>query len=423
MIMSNIKYNKVRGRIGLFLMMVSLLLTSCVDYDDATRAVSVNIQLVMPEEFTNGSDYEGHTVTITRRSSGAQLTAVTNAEGIASFEGLIPDVYAVSTSWDITSEEYAQYTGDEVVTEGAVVSGNINTQLLAEDYTSVPLSLSTQLSINRSLVIGKVFSAGCKDNNNKNYLACQYIELYNQSNEPIDVAGLYIGLTETNSTPAYTLEQLAEVYDSKVLMLKQIFRIPTDQEKIVQPGGTIVIANSAIDHTQLASAAPNLLDADFDVNDTRARNAYTNNPAVPDLELIYTYSASLSFMNLVQGGATGIVIFRTEDNVADWELAYNYGKTSGSRWKVMPKQYVMDGVEILARKASTGVDIKTKRFYDDIDAGYTNINATTGYTGEVFYRKTSDRRGSDGHKILQDTNNSTNDFQISTTIAPREYDD
>ena len=35
--------------------------TSCIDYDDVTREVSVDIQLVMPEEFTQGSDMEGHT--------------------------------------------------------------------------------------------------------------------------------------------------------------------------------------------------------------------------------------------------------------------------------------------------------------------------------------------------------------------------
>ena len=384
--------------------------------------MSVDIQLVMPEEFTQGSDMEGHTVTISQLNGGNVLTATTNAQGVASFHGIIPDVYNVSTSWDITSEEYTQLTGDPIVNEGAVVSGNINSQLLSDDNTTTPLRLSTQLSINRSLVIGKIATSGCKDNKNKNYIADQYIELYNQSDKEIDVAGLYIGLVEAEKTPAYTLEQLKDSFNNEVVLLKQIFRIPVDADCKVAPGGTVVIANCAIDHTVNASASHNLLTADFDVNDSRAKPQFVNNPDVRDIELAYTYLAALPIMNLVQGGPCSLVIFRTDDNIADWDLTYAYGKTKGNQWKVLPKKYVIDAVEIL-KNSSKGIDLATKRLYDDLDAGYTNIEAASGYTGEIMYRKTSSRRGKDGHKILQDTNNSTADFKVSTTIGVREYDE
>ncbi len=412
----------ITGLFSCSLLFTICFLTSCIDYDDVTREVSVDIQLVMPEEFTQGSDMEGHTVTLTQLNSPNTLTATTDAQGVASFKGIIPDVYSVSTSWDITPEEYTQLTGDPIVNEGAVVSGNINSQLLTEDQSTTPLRLNTQLAINRSLVIGKIASSGCKDNNNKNYVVDQYIELYNQSDKEIDVAGLYIGLVESNSTPAYTLPQLEEKFNNEVIMLKQVFRIPLDVDHKVAPGGTVVIANCAIDHTVNASASHNLLTADFDVNDTRPKNAYVNNPDVRDMDLVYTYVSSLPIMNLTQGGPCALVIFRTDDNIEDWDLAYNYGKTSGNQWKVMPKKYVIDAVEIL-KKSAKGIDLATKRFYDDLDAGYANIEAASGYTGEIMYRKTSSRRGKDGHKILQDTNNSTADFKVSTTIGIREYDE
>lgn len=425
--MRNIKNKNIAGKTWAVLLSCLvgtglLSLSSCIDYDDVTREVSVDIQLVMPEEFTQGTDMEGHTVTLTQLNGQNTLSATTNAQGVASFQGIIPDVYSVSTSWDITSEEYTQLTGDPIVNEGAVVSGNISQQLLTENQSTTPLRLATQLSINRSLVIGKIASSGCKDNNNKNYVADQYIELYNQSDKEIDVAGLYIGLVESNSKPAYTLEQLQESFNSDVVLLKQAFRIPVDADCKVAPGGTVVIANCAIDHTVNASASHNLLTADFDVNDTRTKNAYVNNPDVRDMELAYTYVATLPIMNLVQGGPCSLVIFRTDDNIADWDLTYNYGKTSGSQWKVLPKKYVIDAVEIL-KNSSKGIDLATKRFYDDLDAGFTHIEAASGYTGEIMYRKTSSRRGKDGHKILQDTNNSTADFKVSTTIAIREYDE
>lgn len=425
--MRNIKNKNIAGKTwtGLLSCLVGtglLSLSSCIDYDDVTREVSVDIQLVMPEEFTQGSDMEGHTVTISQLNGGNVLTATTNAQGVASFHGIIPDVYNVSTSWDITSEEYTQLTGDPIVNEGAVVSGNINSQLLSDDNTTTPLRLSTQLSINRSLVIGKIASSCCKDDNKKNYLADQYIELYNQSDKEIDISGLYIGLVESEPTPAFTLEQLAEKFNSEVVLLRQIFRIPVDADFKVAPGGTVLIANCAIDHTVNASASHNLLSADFDINDTRVKNAFVNNPDVPDLDLIYTYSSGLPYMNLVRGGPNAIVIFRTEDNIDDWDLTYSYGKTKGNQWKVLPKKYIIDAVEIL-KNSSKGIDLATKRLYDDLDAGYTNIEAASGYTGEIMYRKTSSRRGKDGHKILQDTNNSTADFKVSTTIGIREYDE
>ena len=425
--MRNIKNKNIAGKTwaGLVSCLAGaglLSLSSCIDYDDVTREVSVDIQLVMPEEFTQGSDMEGHTVTISQLNGGNVLTATTNAQGVASFHGIIPDVYNVSTSWDITSEEYTQLTGDPIVNEGAVVSGNINSQLLSDDNTTTPLRLSTQLSINRSLVIGKIASSGCKDNNNKNYVADQYIELYNQSDKEIDVAGLYIGLVESNSKPSYTMEQLAESFNSDVVLLKQVFRIPLDADCKVAPGGTVVLANCAIDHTANAAASHNLLTADFDVNDTRPKNAYINNPDVRDMDLIYTFSSGLPYMNLMQGGPCGVVIFRTDENIDDWDLTYDYGKTKGNQWKVLPKKYIIDAVEIL-KNSSKGIDLATKRLYDDLDAGYTNIEAASGYTGEIMYRKTSSRRGKDGHKILQDTNNSTADFKVSTTIAIREYDE
>jgi hypothetical protein len=67
--------------------------------------------------------------------------------------------------------------------------------------------------------------------------------------------------------------------------------------------------------------------------------------------------------------------------------------------------------------------VSTKRLYPTLDAGYTNIEGKSGWTGEVVYRRTSDKRADDGHLILVDTNNSSNDFHVSTTIKPRQYDE
>lgn len=392
-------------------------MASCVNYNDATTAVSVNVQVVAPEEFTKTGDLSGQIVTLTNNNKQSQQ-AITDANGIATFDDIIPDVYSISTSWYVTEDTYKQLTGKDIKDQFAVVSGSALNELIKGDDE---IKVKSNLVIAKALVIGKIYYAGAKDDNNKNYLHARYIEIYNQSNEPVNVKGLYIGLVESNSTPAYTLEQLHSEYNDSVVMLKQIFQIPTDQDYMVEPGGTVLLTNSAIDHsTNGASSQPNLLTADFEAKDEKGKTI--NNPAVKGLNLIYTNTSGLSYMNILQSGPSSIVIFRTDANINDWPVVYNYGKTKGTQQKAMPKRFIIDAVEILKYKA-TGVETANKRFYNDLDAGYTNINSTTGYTGEVVYRKTSTRKGKDGHKILQDTNNSSDDFKVSTTIKIREYDD
>ena len=391
-------------------------LTSCVDYSDATSETSTRVQILMPKEFTGTSTLAGHEVILQQGST--RLSATTDANGVATFNGIIPDVYDISCSWEITEAEYHQATGSNQSVSGCTVSGSQNSLLIKEEQT---ITLSTQLSINQDIIIGKIYYAGSKDNNNRNYMAGRFIEIYNQSNKEIDVAGFYIGLVEAESTQAYTLQNLHDAYADSVVLLKQIFRIPATTSHKVAAGGSVLIVNSAIDHTaNNTSMEYDLSGADFEAKDYSS-NPVQNNPATPALELIYTMYPSISNMNLVQSGPCGVVIFRTDEDPASLPTTYPYGKTSGNQWKLLPKRMILDAVEVLSNK-NTGVDVATKRLYDDLDAGYTYINSTSGRNGEVVYRKTS-KHATDGHAVLMDTNNSSNDFKVSTTIKPREYDE
>ena len=399
-------------------MFVSIqLLSGCVDYNDEAKAISTTIQINAPVEFTSGGNLSGRTVTLTS-NSGNTLTAKTDDKGMAEFHQIIPDVYTISTSWDIDQAEYTVATG-KAASEGyfATISGNSNNQLIKSDNK---ISLNTNLVAGASLLISKMYYAGSKDNNNKNYGAGLFFEIYNQTNSDIDVSGLYIGLIETNSTPAYTLDNLKDVYKDTVVLCKQIFRIPITSSHMIAPGGTIILTNSAIDHTINGAHEFNLLNADYEAKDVTGKTV--NNSATPALDLIFNNLTNFSKMNLLNSGPNGIIIFRTKENVAYFKTTYPYGKTKGNLYSLVPKKYVIDGVDIL-KYSATGVDLATKHMSEDIDGGYTNINAISGYNGEVIYRKTSTRRGTNGHKILQDSNNSINDFQTSTTINIREYDE
>ena len=399
-------------------LLATLLLASCIDYDDVSREVSVQVQLQMPAEFTQGSDYEGHEIVLTQGST--KLIATTNAEGIATFHGLIPNVYDISCSWEISSDDYITLTGEQAVSNGCTVSGSINEQLVSEAQEQSPVVLPLNVAVKRDIVIGKIAASGSKDANNRNYLAGKYIELYNQANDSVDVSGLYIALLESSSPQPYTLDNLHEDYADSVVIVKQVFQIPADQPCLVAPGGTVLLTNSATDHSDVNAFEYDLTDADFESKDQTG--AMMNNPATPALITSFTIFARNATMNLMQGGPCGVIIFRTTEDIASWPHTYGYGKTSGSLYYLcVPKRVILDGVDYLKNR-TTGIDISSKRLYADIDAGYTHIEAVSGYTGEVVYRRTASV-APDGHKILMDTNNSLNDFKLSTTIGPRQYDE
>ena len=81
---------------------------------------------------------------------------------------------------------------------------------------------------------------------------------------------------------------------------------------------------------------------------------------------------------------------------------------------------MVDGVDILKYRSDGTVDVSTKRFYDYIDAGYTNINAVNGYNGEVVYRVVESWTD-DGRALLKDTNYSLDDWACTTGINIGEY--
>lgn len=403
----------------LLIFLLPFLLQSCIDYNDATEAISVAIQVTSPEGYPE-ANLQGHQITL----SGAHtFTATTDANGVAHFENIIPDVYNASTSWKVSAAEYAEKTGKPVENKNYTISGNLTaTKFATTDET--PVAMGTVITQDQSILIGKVYYQGCKDDNNKNYIYADYLELYNNSDEDIDVAGLYVALLESAvgaGSPHYPIEYIT-TQDS--VIAKQVFRIPADNPFMVKPGGTVLLVNSAVDHTKKgASTQPNLLDADFEAKD-KNNNKHENNPAVPELIQIFS-TTTITYMNLMNGGPCGVIIFETDEDVAvDWMnnyLTYKYGYSSGVQYMKIPTRFIVDAVDVLKYNGETGVDTNTKRLFDYLDAGFAYTEAKTGYDGRLVRRKVASVT-EDGRKILQDTNNSANDFDATDNLTQRIYE-
>ena len=266
------------------------------------------------------------------------------------------------------------------------------------------------------VVISKIYYGGtpkAESSTGKNYLDGQYIEIYNQSSDTLDLGGLYIGNGEADSnTLMWNISRIKEAYNDSTITMKQIFRIPSCSKSILAPGASIVICNSAMDHTAISSYESDLSGADFEVRDIKGNK--TNHANVDSLQLTYTAYSAITYMLLSQAGPLHLSLFSaTDDEIAALQDTYQYGKEKGNVYKRVPAKYVIDGIELMNKNYS---DAEYKHLYDTIDAGY---QICTSYSGETYYRKSA--RLLTNRIVLADTDNSTNDLAVSTTIRPREY--
>lgn len=282
------------------------------------------------------------------------------------------------------------------------------------------------------LVISKVFYSASKNaSGSGNYIAGQYIEIYNNREEEVEISGMYVALIESESAAsAYTQAVIEADADLKSklggkIVVKQIFQIPTDKTYTIGAGKSIIICNSAIDHTTGAVTGHDLSGADFEVKTTNAK--YPHNDAVPAMTLVYTMNPTLDFMNLSYTGTSsaGVVLLKNNASAivtAEDKLVYGYNKDKGNLFALVNPYYAIDAVEILGNVKSKGVDATLKRLNDTYDAGIASTTAEGGYNGETVYRKTAFVMA-DGRKVLYDTNNSSVDFQASAAIQPRAFDE
>lgn len=390
----------------LLTVLCAAFLTSCDKTDDTTQSLTFDVQVTMPEGFAEGVFYSNQTVTITK--GALTYSAVTDSVGIAHFTNVIPDVYDLSTSWEMAGEDYVLLSDTVVQNTDVVIAGSLLTLTIVSNE---PITLATTLSLKQGLLISKIYYAGRKDDLSKNYTADQYIELFNNSDEDIAVDSLYFAFTDTESTAAFPASA-----NTGFIYAKQVFQLPgTGNQYVVKPGETVLIVNSAIDHTVSVSTSLNLTTATFEAKNIKNNN----NVDVAGLNLIHTAYSTIPSMNFLTGGDATVVLFRTVENASAFVTTYKPGATSGSLFMKVPVNTVIDGVECLKNKATTGPDANSKRLYSFIDAGYQFISATTGYTGEVIARKKASE--ANGRVYLVDTNNSTNDFLVSATIKPGEF--
>jgi len=391
----------------LFLLLMAV--NACRVEADLVAVSKVFVTVKMPESVKEDIQFGNKTVTI--RSQRLTYTVQTNESGVAEFKNIVPDIYNVYASWNLTPEEYVAIADSLVESKEALISGIISqVKIFSEDS----IQLETLLSEKQSLLISKVYAWGTKDNNNSRYDADGYIEIFNNSDEIQYLDSVYLALLEGDSPMAFP----AALFPN-TLHARQIYQFPgTGKQYPLDPGQSVVICNSARNHTTGSATSVNLQTSEFEFKGDK----YPNNNAAIAMKLIFTSYLAIKEINFQPAGNHCLCLFRTNKNVLNFPLDYVPGKTSGNQFMRFDSDDVFDGVEALKYRPD-GLYKNYKRFQKFIDAGYISISNTSGLNHESVERKVDTQRSSAAGRIyLKDTNNSQEDFVNVTDPTPKKYD-
>ena len=273
-------------------------------------------------------------------------------------------------------------------------------------------------SVSGNLVISKVFYAGSKTlaDSPKNYTLNQYIELYNNSADTLDLKGVYLALANTDGgTAAWTAQDMAEAHKDSAVV-KQIFQLSPDATFRLDPGKSVVIANCAVNHSDAATGGVDLSAADFEAKSENKTYKDSHNAAVAELKLVSTFGTT-DFINLLNAGPASVMLLAADTNLEKCPKTFANGKTKGSEYTIVPLYKSIDCVDIVKQKTPSADD---KRFAQSYDAGYACTASADNFNGQAVVRKTAFVT-SDGRTVLFDTNNSSTDFESTGDLALRTY--
>lgn len=273
-----------------------------------------------------------------------------------------------------------------------------------------------------SMVISKVFYNGMKNDAGKAYLSASYIQLFNNSTDTLDIAGMFVGMVESHSSAdqAWNLAAMEAEGKKDSVAIKQLYQIPTDKEYRVNPGQSIVITNAAFNHNSVAAVAPDLTNADFEVKSQNNLYKDYHNEAVPALVTIHTCTATMDFINFVTTGPGAIVLLAYNLDLTKCSDGFQHGKTSGNAIKFVPAYKIIDAVDVVANTKTATPSADQKRIPTNHDAGFTSQATQGGNNAEAIVRKTAFVTSA-GRTVLYDTDNSSVDFMVTTDLAIRAY--
>lgn len=385
------------------------VLAACARFSDpyAASLQPVTVYAIYPAGHADAV-HSGATVRFEEISSGSAWVAATDAQGAVRVQ--IPTgIFRISLS-DRQGRDIYNGTLDRIVVDGP-------------QSLNLPLSYS----LAGTLVVKELYVGGCsKAPQEGTWQSDQYVLLHNNDSEPVCLDGLCFGtLTPYNSNGVNHWLGADGSLPDFAPVVTVVWKFPGDgTSHPLAPGEDALIAlRGAIDHTAEYPLSVNLNRPDCYVcyNPTYFPNPLYH-PAPGDrirqdhiLEVaVKTGQANA---NVTSISSPAFVIFRAQDTTIEDFLARPdvIQATPGASADVVvkvPWEWVIDAVEVFNGSSSGNA----KRIPAAVDAGYVTQSET--FKGRSLMRRTDEEASAAaGFEILEDTNNSSNDFYERETAS------
>ncbi len=434
------------------MMILAMVMTSCEKDDEPIiKPINYTVTVNFGENF-NSKEAGNVSLTLTSTTSNKTYKLTTDKSGKAIFKNIIPDTYNISASVKLKKEEFKNLFGYDIF-QDEITFNAVADKIMINRESELTKKLVLSSSKIGGLLFKQIYYAGSDRFNGASFRDL-FFEIYNNSNEVIYADKLYFGIVYGNmrsSQKPYT--QKDGQYDWKksfnqtkgdksntdYTYVDHIYQIPGNgKDYPIKPGESIVIAETAINHKEpLTITLPNgksmvnevknpeltidLSNATFEVNLTEyfksiGRRPYifeVDNPSVPNMNVIYNVQNMDLILDML--GRDSFILFRTDDIQKYDKLPTPNVSLINQKTKLymqIPNDIIIDGVEVNAEDNSR---LFPRRLNPAIDGGYAFV-PKGAYSSQAIVRKVV--KEVDGRKILQDTNNSTNDFEVIDVPVP-----
>lgn len=385
---------------------------------------STGVTIQYPDQLESVEVVE-ESLVFTNATTGEETTAPVR-ERFSLPQGLYNCVYTATITYRTTSEGATSQpeegeAGDAHTQQPETVSrnGRLTGKLEAVEITGdqpVTLTIETFLTgANDDFVIQEIFFTGTLRPSGSQYYGDSYVKIYNNTDHVLYADGLALCESRFKSTLYfdYTPDIRRDTFT-----VWAVYVIPgSGTDHPVPPGGSLLICDTGIDHRNANPNSFDLSGADFEWYDisTSPSNMDINSPTVPDMDKWYCYT--LSFWVLHNRGFCSYALARIPEDketyLRDYYYTYEYTQylpagtfhMQQSAYKI-PNAWIVDGVNC---------SVEAARVWDvlpaSVDAGWTHCG-TIDHDKTRYFKSVRRKVAGfeDGRCILQDMDNSTEDF-------------
>lgn len=389
----------------IYIIILSILAVTAVSgcLEETEKTITLDVTLTLPEDKADlNIDMTQIEVSLQNKNIPFTYKSNPDKDGNVSFN-VLPGKYDLVASAYFKSTRIAVNAGiPEFI---AVDSKHFDVELIP--------------TIPNPLIIRELYYQGSTTNNGegqgKGYSKDTYFELYNN-------AGAGGGTVYLDSICAATIYPANSTVSNNawegrdtIPIFQMFWMFPGDGATYpLKPGESCVVAiRAAVDHSKRATSKLPLHKAHF--------GCYADHLTMHEISAGVTpmvcYMAGQGKGWGVSINSPAFVIFKPEQGVRRyrersdiWER-YEPGKSSGTKYWHIAKDWIIDGVECFAKP-----DGGLKRLPGCVDASYISMKSPS-YSGKCITRKLE--FAEDGIEVFFDTNNSANDFIPDSEPAPR----